>query len=252
MSMIKCPICEKEISDKAEQCVHCGAVLRTKDKKVCQECGTELPDNAKMCPKCGCPIENKDKKHNLKIKKQKLLIGLSVICILIIFVLYFTLFRHNDNIFEEYTDYIGKSYKKLPNSYENIRIVDGFCAARCELSAEEINFIDIDSIISYSYFDDKDYSLNKKDEIFAMSWRPQDDSYCDTEEIMRLLTDTYGKYDSEKILDNTSKQYEHKDDTFSSKKYIWNNQNGLEIYFSIDKDGEYITGIDIMWRKVSE
>ena len=59
MAMIKCPECGKEISDKSENCVHCGAVINGKPRieKECPECGHILTDEAEVCPNCGCPIE---------------------------------------------------------------------------------------------------------------------------------------------------------------------------------------------------
>jgi len=59
MAMIKCPKCDKEISDKAKKCVHCGEILVEEEKIICEECGYELKKNAKVCPKCGCPVETK-------------------------------------------------------------------------------------------------------------------------------------------------------------------------------------------------
>ena len=34
MALIKCPECEKEISDKSKQCIHCGFPLPTVEKEV--------------------------------------------------------------------------------------------------------------------------------------------------------------------------------------------------------------------------
>lgn len=59
MSMINCPECGKEISDKAKKCVHCGKIL-IEDKtvtKVCSDCGKENPIDATECVYCGCPFE---------------------------------------------------------------------------------------------------------------------------------------------------------------------------------------------------
>ena len=46
MSMIKCPECGKNISDKAEKCPHCGIskkdiqnLRKTNDKMTCSGCG---------------------------------------------------------------------------------------------------------------------------------------------------------------------------------------------------------------------
>ena len=58
MSIIKCPKCGNDISDKAKRCVHCGSVFDEIKTIVCEECGNELKNNEKECPHCGFPVEN--------------------------------------------------------------------------------------------------------------------------------------------------------------------------------------------------
>ena len=67
MAMIKCPKCDKDISDKAKKCVHCGYSFEN-NEKVCEECGNKLKKNAKVCPNCGCPVEKEEEKKDSKIK----------------------------------------------------------------------------------------------------------------------------------------------------------------------------------------
>ena len=50
MSMINCPECGKEISDKATNCPNCGAPVK---KKFCQHCGEQIDTDCVVCPKCG-------------------------------------------------------------------------------------------------------------------------------------------------------------------------------------------------------
>lgn len=50
MSIINCPECGKEISDKAASCPNCGAVVK---KKFCQHCGKQIDNDCVICPKCG-------------------------------------------------------------------------------------------------------------------------------------------------------------------------------------------------------
>ncbi len=47
MSLIKCPECEREISDKAEFCIGCGFPIKKYLKNE------EAKDNEKICPYCG-------------------------------------------------------------------------------------------------------------------------------------------------------------------------------------------------------
>lgn len=55
MSLITCPECGKQMSDKAAACPSCGAPVIK--KVTCPECGKELSANATACPNCGCPVE---------------------------------------------------------------------------------------------------------------------------------------------------------------------------------------------------
>lgn len=61
MAMIKCPNCEKEISDKALKCPACGYEMPVNTAtNRCEECGQELPEGATECPNCGCPVKAVD------------------------------------------------------------------------------------------------------------------------------------------------------------------------------------------------
>ena len=57
MALIHCPECGKEISDKAEKCIHCGHVMKEQPKIICEDCGNEIPEGAETCPVCGCPVK---------------------------------------------------------------------------------------------------------------------------------------------------------------------------------------------------
>lgn len=58
MALIKCPNCEKEISDMSAKCIHCGCSLVENDPLICTECGAELAPNATLCSNCGCPVNH--------------------------------------------------------------------------------------------------------------------------------------------------------------------------------------------------
>ena len=49
MALIHCPECGKEISDKAEKCIHCGHVMKEQPKIICEDCGNEIPEGAETC-----------------------------------------------------------------------------------------------------------------------------------------------------------------------------------------------------------
>ena len=44
--------------EKANKCVHCGAILIPEEKKHCVECGAELEEGMTECPNCGCPADD--------------------------------------------------------------------------------------------------------------------------------------------------------------------------------------------------
>lgn len=69
MALIKCKECNKDISDKATNCIHCGCPIEIENKCFCEECGKELLTNDKVCSNCGCPTDKK--KNRLKSTTKK-------------------------------------------------------------------------------------------------------------------------------------------------------------------------------------
>lgn len=71
MSLIKCPECGKEISDKASACIHCGYPLGSntsdiynrKEKgepfSICCKCRKKVSTRSEKCPHCGCVLVKK-------------------------------------------------------------------------------------------------------------------------------------------------------------------------------------------------
>lgn len=96
MALINCPECGEQISEKATECVHCGAVLKEEPmiEKSCPECGAALADTDTSCPNCGCPVEGSEKEEepqkveltNVKfsINKRKRNIIFVVIAVLVV------------------------------------------------------------------------------------------------------------------------------------------------------------------------
>ncbi len=59
MSMITCPECGREVSDKAASCPNCGApISNSSEKKFCKYCGEQIDKECVVCPKCGKQIES--------------------------------------------------------------------------------------------------------------------------------------------------------------------------------------------------
>lgn len=68
MTLVKCPECGKEVSDKAMVCPGCGNPLivatETPDPAVvyeCKECKSQFDEHFTVCPKCGCPARNEER-----------------------------------------------------------------------------------------------------------------------------------------------------------------------------------------------
>lgn len=85
MSIIKCPECEQNISNKSKKCIHCGKLLTEKipKKNLCGECGFEIPLNSIECLYCGYPIEKDMTKKNVFAEfikeNKKVLIVIAII-----------------------------------------------------------------------------------------------------------------------------------------------------------------------------
>lgn len=56
MALIRCPECEKEVSEKAISCPNCGYVFEK--MKFCKFCGSRIPIDSVVCVKCGRQVEN--------------------------------------------------------------------------------------------------------------------------------------------------------------------------------------------------
>ena len=80
MALIKCKECNKEISDKAKQCPHCGF---ENNIITCPECKKEIENNVNTCPNCGFEIQKENKQV-----KSKFNVGIMiwlVICVIACF-----------------------------------------------------------------------------------------------------------------------------------------------------------------------
>lgn len=69
MALIKCPECGKEVSDKADACIHCGCPIKKNAQSelvreinfqppisVCQRCRKKISTHMETCPHCGNDI----------------------------------------------------------------------------------------------------------------------------------------------------------------------------------------------------
>lgn len=54
MALIRCPECNREVSNQATACPNCGMPLNSsQNKKFCQHCGEQIDKDCVICPKCG-------------------------------------------------------------------------------------------------------------------------------------------------------------------------------------------------------
>lgn len=90
MSMIVCPGCGKEVSDKANVCPRCDCILKPEDivtSVKCEECETEYDSNLEICPNCGCPNAKKESEEEpqkvevtkVAINKKKVFLVIGII-----------------------------------------------------------------------------------------------------------------------------------------------------------------------------
>lgn len=125
MAIIKCPYCDKEISDKAKKCVYCKKSIAEKNSEkatyICKECGSKIDNRKRICPKCGCPVEKEKHKLSSAAKKMILILtGTLAIAAIISIILYFCL-----------QDY--RSYKEAMNNYNQ---------GNYELAAEQFSVLE--------------------------------------------------------------------------------------------------------------
>jgi len=88
MALINCRECGKEISDKSQQCVHCGCPTAPSDNidKRCIRCGAWL--NSYYCPKCGfSAVKSKQIRRRLAcillpISAVFLVISIVLVCVM--------------------------------------------------------------------------------------------------------------------------------------------------------------------------
>ena len=58
MALFECPKCGGKVSDKANQCPHCGCLVEQSQNKskTCPECGQEVDISVMVCPNCAFPF----------------------------------------------------------------------------------------------------------------------------------------------------------------------------------------------------
>lgn len=125
MSLIKCPNCERDVSDKATICPGCGYQLISDieypDEPIkCEDCGQVLPENSDVCPNCGCPVSNSKEinvddsnteiesasigKAKVKSKKAKIIIPVIIFVVLVATAVIVLLITNSNKKAKDYSD----------------------------------------------------------------------------------------------------------------------------------------------------
>ena len=82
MAIVKCINCNRDISDKSNECIHCGYIFFKEKTNICSECGNIIEKGEVRCGKCGCPIFVKHKFN------KKAIIGAIIVVLAIIGVVF--------------------------------------------------------------------------------------------------------------------------------------------------------------------
>lgn len=120
MALIKCPNCQKEISDKAFSCPSCGFSLQKeepqKQKLICTECATEISEGVSVCPNCGCPIKIEEEQTQ-KVELTKVKLGkpskkkksIITICVIVVIAIIIGAFAISTISKQSYSDNLKKA-----------------------------------------------------------------------------------------------------------------------------------------------
>ena len=212
MALIKCKCCDKDVSDRAKTCPHCGTILiedleitenEEKVVKVCNECLTKLSDDAKVCPNCGCPVPQSESVNtdtqkvevtavNLQMKQstKKTVIAatISIIAIILAIIIISSIVKGN-NAKEYASDYAA-----------NLRLVSTTMlmgAADAESAGNTIKSVWYNSI--YEVSDSKTDKYTKKNNGYGSFYSDFNDA------LVNLFSDSSFSSKITKIQDNQDK-----------------------------------------------
>lgn len=158
MSLIKCPECEREVSDKSEVCIHCGYPISKIKNAVSSELENEEFQSSTEYPPLAPPVLPKEKK---KINKTIIAIIAVVSVIAVIATTVVLIVANKDTSVDDYLTAFNAGDVSTANAIYNDRI-NSSENNKIELINQLSNTID--GIVSDFENGKKDYS-DAKDEI---------------------------------------------------------------------------------------
>ena len=266
MALIKCPECGKEISDAAVKCPNCGYPVKAEQKKKekenktqklveCPECHNMVESQYKTCPCCGYTLKGESEiavekiKSTWNNKKVRMIIitGIVVLVAIVVGVWY----KSTHNEFTQYTKYIGKNYKKLPDGLKHKDLEDDDDTWMASTGKSNTKLFGMKGFMGYDYskLGMSEYGT-KANEVYGVTWSVDDPSNKEYKEIRSKLVKTYGNYDDKEITD-----WQDEDSLDVGEKYTeysWEDKKGMDIRLTIydeDDDDKEIEWVEIGWTK---
>lgn len=227
MSLIPCPNCGKEISDKAITCPSCGAsleevqqeVVEEKTKIICEDCGTEYENDLAACPNCGCPkpeeqLQSQEQPVKKKMSKtRKKIIGICC-AIAVVLIVVFGIIIYNSTVNNANSEYNSKykqaystMYRSTKDADKMIGLIqrvwhDAIYKSSDEETSKYINpdgyHLDFNEAVKNVYFDDDNLkimtSIEKSQKTVKNLIKEMKNPSDDNKESYDCLKDTYDCY----------------------------------------------------------
>lgn len=233
MSLIKCPNCSEQVSDKAKVCPNCGSEIFKKQTEqanttTCNKCGAEISQHFLYCPDCGCYIDRSAIRSNKKSHKKRFVIILSVVTVVVVGILTTLLvfMTNNKNI----CSFDWEVDQQTLESQMNQEFFGEDLEYNCiSYKQKNIKFFENQKVIVLYYFSEEDDKLSRV--IYDVS----DNDYNSTNDFIEYLNKTCKKIEyGTKTIGNTKLVVgEWENDTTSiSYESMGRGSNWIKFYFS--------------------
>ncbi len=241
MALIKCPNCNKEISDKAKVCVGCGHRfvddVNTEKRTInCPECGVAVDRLTDICSNCGYPLNSLEIKADEKQKSKSIFKKkwFLILAICLVFFMSIVLLVSNNARTENYNIEISTAVDEIMT-----------VSAEVENIGNQISYVWNNAIWDKNNADTSKYTSTAKDFNEALS-----NLFADEEFIGKITAirnkqseiDTYlGK------LKNPPEKFEDAYDEFKELYYAYSDYTD----FVISCKGSYNTYTEDLSKKSS-